>query len=145
MTNDEAGYTFRCLSNRVNFVILMSSLHSLGSHLGTGFVSQRGGKVALAGGAGDGDDELASVFRALGHFDGGKDVGTGADADEDAFLLGQAARHGESSVVADFDTLGDLRVAGAVLEMKVGWNESGTSALNLCADRAARAVRRGSD
>jgi hypothetical protein len=49
------------------------------------------------------------------------DVRTSADADEDAFLLRETACHGESVVVADLDALGDLRIPGRVLQVKVGF------------------------
>ena len=106
-------------------------MQSLRSHLGAGFISQRGGEVALASGAGDGDNQFAGVFRALGDFDGSDHVGTGADADQNAFFLGETASHGEGFVIADLDALGDLNVSSAVFEMEIARNESGTGSLDL--------------
>ena len=74
---------------------------------------------------------LALVLRALGDFEGGHDVGAGGDADENAFLLREAAGHGEGVVVGDLDALGDLRVSRCVLEVEILRDEAGAGALDL--------------
>ena len=70
-------------------------------------VEEDGGEVALAGAGDDDDDELARVFGVVGELEGGVDGGAGGDADQDAFLFGQAAGHGEGVVVGDLDDLVD--------------------------------------
>ena len=64
------------------------------------------------------------------------DVRAGADAGEDAFFLGEAARHGEGVVVGHLDALDDLRIPGAVLEVKVVRDEAGAECPGSCAGRA---------
>jgi hypothetical protein len=59
------------------------------------------------------------------------DIGTGADADENSLLFGEAAGHGDGFVVGDLDALDDLWHAGGVGEVKVAWNEAGSGALDF--------------
>src|SRR4051812_12538552 len=68
----------------------------LAADFGFGLGGEGGREVAFAGRAGDRDDQLALVLGPLGQLDGGPDVGPGADADQNAFFLGQAAGHGKS-------------------------------------------------
>ncbi len=46
---------------------------------------------------------------ALRYFDGGMHVGSGADADQDAFFLGNTASHREGVVIAHLHAFHDLR------------------------------------
>lgn len=105
---DENGHSLK----RPPPVIRISSLPSSQSDFRASFVGESGGEIALARGAGDGDDELARVFRTFGDLDGGTDVRTSADADENALFFGDATRHGEGIIVADLDTFGDLEISG---------------------------------
>ena len=99
--------------------------------MGAGFLSQRGAQIPLAGGRRESDDHLAGVLRSACDLERGTDVGPAGDAAEDAFLLGQAARHHKGFIVADPDALGDLVAAVLALEVEIARDKAGPGALNL--------------
>jgi len=58
-------------------------------------------------------------------------IGAGANTTEDAFFLGETARHRKSGIVADLDALDDLGFASGIFEMEIVGNESGSGALDF--------------
>ena len=70
-------------------------------------VEEDRGEVALAGVGDDDHDELACVLWVARDLECCMHRRTGRDANQDAFLFGEAARHGERLVVGDLEDLVD--------------------------------------
>src|SRR5687768_10507031 len=58
----------------------------------SGFIRQGGGEVTLARAAANRDDEFASILGPRSDLKSGPDIGSGGNADQQAFLESQAAR-----------------------------------------------------
>src|SRR6266540_91420 len=104
---------------------------------------QGSAEVTLAGRTGHGDDQLAFVFRALGHVDGGPDVCARRNSGENAFFLRETTRHCERVIVGDLDALDNLRVPLLISQVEVLRNKAGTGTLDLVRTRLDRLTGQG--
>src|ERR1700677_2929007 len=89
------------------------------------FFGQSGRKIAFAGAASDGHDQLSLVLGTLRHLDRRENICAGRDADEQTFFLGQTTGRDQRVLVAYRDYFIDN------LQVQIARDESRTGALDL--------------
>lgn len=90
-----------------------------------GFLREGGAEVAFTRAGSDGDDQLAFEFAFGGELECGVDVGSGTDADEDAFLQGHLAGGLDSVFALDGDDVVED------LEIEILRDKTGAAPLDL--------------